>query len=126
MSAEEISPEDFRIPTVGELDQMRVALGLSQRELSRRAGCGEGRFHAILHRGMDPQTDTMRSFLDVLQTAEPTEPEDIDRTGPKPRPSKHVEQSKTPDEYETVAGALSAMDAGDLGEDPRPPEVDPA
>jgi transcriptional regulator with XRE-family HTH domain len=78
----------FRIPTVAELDAMRVEHGLSQRELSRRAGVEEGRFHHILQNDIDPQTETMRSFLSVLQNTQPqTEDELASKRGPKPKPS---------------------------------------
>ena len=81
------NPHIFRIPTVAELDAMRVARGLTQKELSRRAGCEPGRFNTILHRDMDPQTETMRSFLAVLRATEPRSDGEITRRGPKPRPS---------------------------------------
>lgn len=81
-------PEAFRIPTIDELDAMRVEHGLSQRELSRWAGVEESRFHHILQHDVDPQTETMRSFLDVLQATEPqTEADLAAKRGPKPKPS---------------------------------------
>lgn len=90
-------PDAFRIPTIDDLDAMRVAHGLSQKELSRRAGCEPDRFNHILHHDIDPQTATMRAFLDVLQAAEPQAPDDVERRGPKPRPS-------------TLAGQLDEAD----------------
>lgn len=96
-------PEDFDIPTIDELDAIRTAYNLSQKELSRRAGMEPGRFHHILQNDVDPQTGTMRAFLDVLKEAEPRGPEDVARTGPKPAPS-------------TLAETLEETDADDIGE----------
>ncbi|WP_135306313.1 helix-turn-helix domain-containing protein [Haloarcula amylovorans] len=84
-------PGAFCIPTIEELDAMRTAIGLTQRDLSRRAGCEEGRFNTILNRDMDPQTETMRAFLHVLQEAEPRDRDEINRRGPKPKASPLVE-----------------------------------
>lgn len=82
-------PGDFRIPTVDELDAMRVAANLTQKELSRRAGCEPDRFNTILHRDMDPQTETMRGFLRVLQEADADaiDAANDSKRGPKPSPS---------------------------------------
>lgn len=81
------NPRLFRIPTIDELDAMRVDRGLSQKQLSREAGMEPDRFNTILHRDMDPQTETMRSFLRVLQETTPRDDDEIDRRGPKPRRS---------------------------------------
>ena len=86
------SPEAFAIPTIEDLDAMRVAHGLSQKELSRRAGCEPGRFHHILRNDVDPQTETMRAFLAVLQnTAPQTDGELASKCGPKPESSTLAE-----------------------------------
>lgn len=84
-------PEDFDIPTIDELDAIRTAYNLSQKELSRRAKMEPKRFGHILRNDVDPQTETMRDFLGVLKEAEPRGPEDVTRTGPKPAPSTHAE-----------------------------------
>ena len=80
-------PDAFAIPTVEELDAMRTALGLSQRDLSRAAGLEQSRFNDILHNDLDPHVSTMRAFLDVLQDREP---EQTDRRGPKPSRSPNA------------------------------------
>ncbi|SEH60696.1 hypothetical protein SAMN05192561_11229 [Halopenitus malekzadehii] len=108
----------FRIPTIREIDEMRVELGLSQAELSRRAGFEKDRFNGILYNGYDPHTSTLRSFLDALQDAEPKADEEIERRGPKPEPSTSV------DEYERLSSKLEHMDPDDVGDDPSPPDSD--
>lgn len=116
-------PDDFRIPTIAELDAMRVDVRLSQRELSRRAGLEEGRFNSILHKDMDPQIGTMRALLDVLREAEPRTAEEIERTGPKPSPSEHTEDHRSDADADDVFWQkLDAMDPDDLGDDPSPPD----
>lgn len=94
------TPENFQIPTIDELDQMRTELGLSQRDLSRRAGMDENLFNTILHRDMDPQTSTMRALLQVLREAEPRTADEIERRGPKPESSSLASklESMTPEE----------------------------
>lgn len=88
-------PDEFQIPTIEELDAMRVACNLPQAELSRRAGFEDSRFNDILHQDLDPQTKTMRSLLDVLQEAGTDEPEDrSDVRGPKPKASPAVESGE--------------------------------
>lgn len=85
---EDLDPGAFRIPTIDELDAMRVDHGLSQKELSRRAGVEESRFNHILHNDIDPQTATVRAFLSVLQTTGAQTDEDLgSKRGPKPKPS---------------------------------------
>lgn len=75
-------PGEFRIPTVAELDAMRVRHGLSQAEFSRRAGLEQTRFNTILNKDIDPQTRTLRAFLDVLKETEP-DPDDELSAGPQ-------------------------------------------
>jgi transcriptional regulator with XRE-family HTH domain len=79
-------PDQYRIPTIDELDAMRVGRGLSQKELSRRAGCEDGRFNHILHHDVDPQVSTLRSFLRALKESAPAEQRDLsNKRGPKPK-----------------------------------------
>lgn len=80
-------PDAFRIPTIDELDAMRTAAGLSQKDLSLRAGHNKGLFNTILRRDMDPQTSTLRSFLEVLREAVPQTDDEIECQGPKPERS---------------------------------------
>lgn len=91
------TPEQFRIPTVAEIDQMRVDRNLTQRELSRRAGFEKGRFNTILHKDMDPHTETMRSLLEVIQEADADreEQELASQRGPKPTPSPALEEDES-------------------------------
>ena len=84
----DITPGDFRIPTIDELDSLRVDHGLSQQELSRRAGMEESRFNHILHNDIDPHTSTLRAFLGVLQNTPKMDESDLSqKRGPKPKPS---------------------------------------
>lgn len=105
-------PEEYSIPTIDELDAMRVEQNLSQAELSRRAGLESGRFNTILHREMDPHVSTMRAFVEVLQEAsaendsdQSLDKEDIEeatrsKRGPKPKPSTLVDKLKRTDPEE--------------------------
>jgi len=113
-------PDAFRMPTVAELDAMRVAKGLSQRELSRRAGCEQSRFCTILNKDIDPHASTLRTFLAVLQDAEPRADDEIERTGPKPEPSSNADPD--PDDFELLSAQLHHSPPDAVGEDPRPPE----
>lgn len=127
-------PRAFCIPTVEELDAIRTELGLSQKELSRRAGLEPGRFNTVLRRDMDPQTETMRAFLDVLHAAADRSPEDVTRTGPKPERSTLIDDEDDGDDgglssdeaarrYDRLYARLQHGPPDAVGEDPRPPEV---
>lgn len=85
-------PDAFAIPEVQDIEDIRVALNLSQKELSRRAGLESGRWNDILRRDSDPQTSTIRALLAALQDAEPRTDDDVTRTGPKPQPSSLVDK----------------------------------
>jgi|GEM_PF-6164642 len=113
-------PDSFRIPTIADLDAMRVAKGLSQRDLSLRAGCEESRFNVILNKDLDPHTNTLRAFLAVLQDAEPRDDDEIERTGPKPEPSPNADPD--PEDFELLSAQLHHSPPDAIGEDPRPPE----
>jgi transcriptional regulator with XRE-family HTH domain len=115
-------PDAFDIPTVADLDAIRVAKGLSQRDLSRRAGCEQSRFNTILNKDIDPHVSTIRAFLTVLQEAEPRDDDEIERTGPKPSPSPNADRD--PDEFELLSAQLDHSPPDAVGEDPRPPERD--
>lgn len=76
-------------PSIKELDQRRVEYGLSQRELSRRAGFEEGRFNDILTKGLTPTDETVDALVDVFEQTEPLSADDLSsKRGPKPQPSQ--------------------------------------
>ena len=89
--ADSPTPATFEIPTIGELDTMRVARDLSQRDLSRRAGMEQSRLKQILTHDVDPHVSTMRAFLEVLREIEPDAARYDDRQGPKPDRSPAVD-----------------------------------
>jgi transcriptional regulator with XRE-family HTH domain len=113
-------PDAFQMPTITDLDAMRTALNLGQRELSRRAGLEPSRFNHILHNDVDPHASTLRAFLGVLQDAEPRTDDEIERAGPKPEPSPNADHD--PDDYELLSAQLHHSPPDAVGEDPRPPE----
>jgi transcriptional regulator with XRE-family HTH domain len=113
-------PDAFRLPTITELDAMRTALNLGQRELSRRADLEPSRFNHILHNDVDPHASTLRAFLDVLQDADPQTDDEIERTGPKPEPSTTA--GHDPEDFELLSAKLHHSPPDAVGEDPRPPE----
>jgi len=96
--ADSPTPTTFEIPTIAELDAMRVARDLSQRDLSRRAGMEQSRFNHILTHDVDPHVSTMRAFLDVLREIEPDTTRYDDRQGPKPDRSPAVDDGSGPGE----------------------------
>jgi transcriptional regulator with XRE-family HTH domain len=95
--ARTVDRDAFRIPTISELDAIRTDLGLSQRELSRRAGLEDDRFNCILRRDMDPRSSTLRAFLDVLQEADAKTEEELNRPGPKPEASTLAQRLENTD-----------------------------
>ena len=101
-------PSDYQVPTIHELDAMRVDRGLSQKELSRRAGCEDGRFNHILHHDVDPQASTLRSFLRVLKEASPAEQRDLsNKRGPKPKPSDLADPPESLEEIRFDGGTAT-------------------
>lgn len=106
------SPDDYRVPTIDELDAMRVAHGLSQKELSRRAGMEAGRFNHILHHDVDPQASTMRAFLRALREAVRADQRDLStKRGPKPKPSTLADSSESPEDLRTDGGRETSAHA---------------
>lgn len=104
---EQLNPESYAIPSIDELDAMRVTHGLSQKEFSRRAGVEAGRFNHILHNDIDPRTSTTRAFLEVLQETDVETEEDLaSKRGPKPKPSTLTEKldAADPDDLLTDGG----------------------
>jgi len=106
-------PRDFEIPTIDQLDKMRVAQDLNQRDLSRQAGLEPGRFNHILHGDVDPHVSTMRAFLHALQHGDGPdimEPEH----GPDPEPSPHAGRKRCWDgedcPHEDCDGELGQQD----------------
>lgn len=86
-------PDDFAIPTIEELDQMRVAQDLNQRDLSRRAGVEPSRFNHILHNDVDPHVSTLRAFLHALRDADEADVQEVEH-GPDPTPSPNAGRSR--------------------------------
>lgn len=102
------SPGDYRVPTIDELDAMRVDRGLSQKELSRRAGMEPGRFNHILHHDVDPHASTVRSFLRVLREAVQSEQRDLsNKRGPKPKPSTLADPPESLEDIRTDGGVAT-------------------
>ena len=63
--------DQYRIPTVEDLDRLREDLGLSRSELSTRAGRESQAWSEIVREDIDPQASTLRAFLDALRAADP-------------------------------------------------------
>jgi transcriptional regulator with XRE-family HTH domain len=114
-----VDPDAYRIPTIAELDAMRVDAGLSMRDLSRAAGFKQSRFSHILNNDCNPQTRTIRAFLRALQLYEPSE-EDEPKRGPDPEPTELVEAddsgSQGPTEVvdERIDARLQKLDPDDV------------
>jgi len=80
-------PETDR-PSLEELDRRRVEHGLSQSELSRRAGFERNRFNHILTKGLTPTDETLDALIEVLEQTDPLDEDDLSsKRGPKPQPS---------------------------------------
>lgn len=85
------SPEDYRIPTIGELNEIRQERNLSMRQLSLRAGFEYHRFEQVKNNGGDPPASTLRAFLDALRETDPD--------GPRPQPGyQAIRSDGGPDE----------------------------
>jgi transcriptional regulator with XRE-family HTH domain len=90
---EVLDANEYRIPTIAELDALRVEAGLSMRDLSRAAGFQDSRFSHILNNDCNPQTRTIRAFLRALQLFDPEEEDEIKR-GPDPEPTGLIEDDQ--------------------------------
>jgi transcriptional regulator with XRE-family HTH domain len=118
-------PDDYRIPTIDELDAMRVAAGLSMKDLSDCAGFKSNRFSHILNNDTNPQTRTIRAFLTALREFDGHSPSG--EQGPDPERSEQVnDDSDGPTEVDIdqIAARLARLDPDVLGEDPTPPDTD--
>lgn len=116
-------PDDYRIPTIAELDAMRADANLSMRDLSRCAGFKDNRFSHILNNDVNAQTRTIRAFLTALQEFDGHT--DTGEQGPDPTPSDLVDDDgPTEVDVEQIAARLQRLNADDVGEDPSPPEGD--
>jgi transcriptional regulator with XRE-family HTH domain len=118
-------PDDYRIPTIDELDAMRVAAGLSMKDLSDCAGFKSNRFSHILNNDTNPQTRTIRAFLTALQAFDGHSPSG--EQGPDPEPSELVDDGSdgpTEVDVDRIAARLRRLDPDAVGEDPTPPDAD--
>lgn len=123
--AEDGDADDYRIPTIDELDAMRVAAGLSMKDLSDCAGFKSNRFSHILNNDTNPQTRTVRAFLTTLQAFDGHSPSG--EQGPDPEPSELVEDDSdgpTEVDVDRIAARLRRLEADAVGEDPTPPDAD--
>jgi len=107
-------PDDYQIPTIEELDRMRVAADLNQRDLSRRAGMEPKRFNHILHNDTDPHVSTLRAFLRALRDATDEEIIEEPEHGPDPSPSPNAGRKRCWDDdacpREDCDGRLQQVD----------------
>jgi len=118
-------PDDYCIPTIDELDAMRVAAGLSMKDLSDCAGFKSNRFSHILNNDVNPQTRTIRAFLTALQAFDGHSPSG--EQGPDPEPSELVnDDSDGPTEVDVdrIAARLRRLGHDVVGGDPTPPDDD--
>ncbi|WP_284007797.1 hypothetical protein [Haloarcula pelagica] len=114
-------PDQFRIPTIAELDAMRADAGLSMRDLSRCAGYKDNRFSHILNTDTNPHCRTVRAFLTVLREFDGET--DSGDQGPDPEPSAQAAddgEGPTEVDVERIAAKLRHLEADDVGEDPSP------
>lgn len=65
------TPEDIRLPTVNELDEMRRRKGLTVEELAELAGINRHTFSRIVHHGQDCKLSTLQDIIAALRDAEP-------------------------------------------------------
>ena len=107
-------PDAYRIPTIEELDAMRVAENLSMKDLSECAGFKANRFSYILNNDVNPQTRTIRAFLTALQEFDGhTTSGD---QGPEPsRSALATDDGPTTVDVETIAARLERLDPDDVG-----------
>ena len=118
-------PDDYRIPTIDELDAMRVAAGLSMKDLSDCAGFKSNRVSHILNNDVNPQTRTIRAFLTTLQAFDGHSPSG--EQGPDPEPSELVDDDSdgpTEVDVDRIAARLRRLGHDAVGEDPTPPDAD--
>jgi len=116
-------PDEFRIPTIEQLDAMRVAANLSMKDLSECAGFKSNRFSHILNNDVNPQTRTIRAFLTALQEFDGHSISAA--TGPDPTPSEHVTTNgdgPTEVDIERISARLERLSPAAVGADPTPPE----
>ena len=85
MSSNTPDPDEYRVPTVEELDAIRDAYGISRSEFSRRAGREVSAWSEIVRDDIDPQASTLQTFLEVLQETDPNG--DRRRRGRDPEPA---------------------------------------
>jgi hypothetical protein len=64
------TPDQYRIPSVAELDDLREAYDFSRAEFSRQAGREVGAWSEIVTQNIDPRRSTLQRFLDVLRDAD--------------------------------------------------------
>lgn len=117
-------PDDFRIPTIAELDAMRVTANLSMKDLSECAGFKTSRFSHILNNEVNPQTRTIRAFLTALQEFDGHSTSGDQ--GPDPSRSGLAADEDGPTEVDVdqIAARLDRLNADDVGDDPTPPDPD--
>lgn len=117
-------PDDFRIPTIAELDAMRVVANLSMKDLSECAGFKTSRFSYILNNETNPQTRTIRAFLTALQEFDGHSTSG--NQGPDPSRSGLADGDDGPTEVDVdqIAARLDRLNADDVGDDPTPPKAD--
>jgi predicted transcriptional regulator len=65
------SPEDIRLPSGDELDEMRRQKGLTVEEVADLAGIGRHTFSRIVHQGQDCRLSTLRDIMAALRDADP-------------------------------------------------------
>jgi transcriptional regulator with XRE-family HTH domain len=108
-------PEEFRIPTIEELDAMRVDANLSMKDLSECAGFKSNRFSHILNNDVNPQTRTIRAFLVALQEFDGHAPSSS--RGPAAEPSELTEREDdgpTEVNVEEIAARLDRLNAEEV------------
>jgi transcriptional regulator with XRE-family HTH domain len=109
-------PDDYRIPTIEELDAMRVAANLSMKDLSECAGFTGDRFSHILHNDINPQTRTIRAFLTTLQEFDGHSTSGDQ--GPAPEPSDAVDEDglgPTEVDVEQISARLNRLNSWVVG-----------
>lgn len=74
--------DEYHVPSVEDLEAARERLGISQSELSRRAGRESQAWNEIVQHNVDPQLSTVQAFLDALRDADA---DDQPELGRKPR-----------------------------------------
>jgi predicted transcriptional regulator len=61
----------FRIPTGGEIRDLRRKAGLTQAELAEKAGMSQSMVARIESGGVDPRLSTLNKVLDALESVDP-------------------------------------------------------